>query len=175
MLLCQHTSPACCSLLGFCCVSRTSQTTGNGTLLSFLVSIPCRTALSSLCEFIRIKCFLYVCRWYMASTYTATYFRHMNTVGGSQQLAKHRHHTSPATYTPTPVLHESHFSRASAQVISCCSYDAVCRYGYLDFLKYAWSAQMINQFETSNTRVLEGQTVRSAATSSCTMLTNPFR
>jgi len=32
-------------------------------------------------------------------------------------------------------------------------------YGYLDFLKYAWSAQMINQFETSNTRVLEGQTV----------------
>ncbi|CAK0783380.1 hypothetical protein CVIRNUC_006579 [Coccomyxa viridis] len=32
-------------------------------------------------------------------------------------------------------------------------------YGYLDFLKYAWSSQMINQFETSHTRVLEGQTV----------------
>ncbi|KAK9904696.1 hypothetical protein WJX75_000743 [Coccomyxa subellipsoidea] len=32
-------------------------------------------------------------------------------------------------------------------------------YGYIDFLKYAWSAQMINQFETSHTRVLEGLTV----------------
>lgn len=36
----------------------------------------------------------------------------------------------------------------------------LCRYGYIDFLKYAWSAQMINQFETSHTRVLEGLTVR---------------
>lgn len=37
-----------------------------------------------------------------------------------------------------------------------------CRYGYIDFLKYAWSAQMINQFETSHTRVLEGLTVSSS-------------
>lgn len=38
-----------------------------------------------------------------------------------------------------------------------------CRYGYIDFLKYAWSAQMINQFETSHTRVLEGLTVRTSS------------
>ena len=37
------------------------------------------------------------------------------------------------------------------------------QYGYIDFLKYAWSAQMINQFEGSYTRVLEGMTVRMSA------------
>ena len=30
-------------------------------------------------------------------------------------------------------------------------------------LQYAWSAQMINEFEGSNTRVLEGLTVRGPA------------
>jgi len=34
------------------------------------------------------------------------------------------------------------------------------RYGYLDFLRYAWGAQMCNQFEGQTTVVLDQQTVR---------------
>ena len=36
-------------------------------------------------------------------------------------------------------------------------------FSYLDFLKYAWSAQMINQFEGSHAIALDFQTVRSPA------------
>lgn len=37
------------------------------------------------------------------------------------------------------------------------------RYGYLDFLRYAWGAQMCNQFEGQTTVVLDQQTVRGCA------------
>lgn len=36
-------------------------------------------------------------------------------------------------------------------------------FSYLDFLKYAWSAQMINQFEGSHAIALDFQTVKACA------------
>ena len=79
-------------------------------------------------------------------------------------VAEQCHHKS-SSHKSIPILIET-----GPAISSHFSHDAICRYGYLDFLKYAWSAQMINQFETSNTRVLEGQTVRSVAITICTML-----
>ena len=45
-------------------------------------------------------------------------------------------------------------------------------FSYLDFLKYAWSAQMINQFESSHAIALDFQTVRARCipTLPCTRL-----